>query len=462
MTKLYWLIIFSFLVACTTKIEKVPLPIEMGDKFSISGTTALQEHWWLALNDPQLNQLIEQALAENFSLKAAYNRLEQANIIAKQSGAELIPSLTASFIGSQAYSNTGNSSPFSLDLTASYELDLWGRIRANQQAAKLDVLATIENVKTAALSLSSEIAITWYRLVEQRSQLKLLAKQIKTNQDNAHLLVSYFAGARATAADLYQQQQTLEASKGERYTVRSDIKVLEHSLSLLMGKTPATTTLPEKDYLPDLTEQPIVGLSSELIQRRPDLRAAYFQVQAANQRVASAIADRFPKLSLTASINGNSTDLQSFFNNWIATLAGNLILPIVDGGRRIAIVDINKAKEKEALNNYATALQTAIKEVEDSLIQEQKYNQYLLSLDKQYALSQQATKQIRMQFMYGEIDLVQVFTRQVSEQSLARKKITAKRQLIEYRLKLYRALAGGWALKGITTEREKSDGYTFV
>jgi outer membrane protein TolC len=146
------------------------------------------------------------------------------------------------------------------------------------------------------------------------------------------------------------------------------------------------------------------------------------------------------------------------FNNWIATLAGNLILPIVDGGRRVAVVDINKAKAKEALNNYATALQTAVKEVEDSLVQEKQQKLYLLSLNKQYAFSQQATQQIRIRFMYGAIDFLRVLTTQISQQNLERKQITAKRQLIEYRLKLYRVLAGGWELKESNTEKEQSNG----
>ncbi len=458
MLKFYWLFVFILVSACAPKIEDIPLPIEIEDNFSSPGVAPIEERWWLALNDPQLNQLIELALTENFSLKSTYNRLEQANITAQQSGAELIPSLAATFTGSQQYSNTGNSSPFSLGLTASYEVDLWGRIRANQQAAELDALATIENVKTAELSLSSEVAITWYRLVEQRSQLSLLAKQIKTNEDNVQLLIARFASAQATAADLYQQKQTLEAAIGERYTIHSNIKVLEHLLSLLVGKTPTTVKLPQKNYLPDLTEQPITGLTSDLIQRRPDLRSAYFQVQSANQRVASAIADRFPKLSLTANINTSSTDLQSLFNNWIATLAGNMILPIVDGGRRVAVVDINKAKAKEAVNNYATALQTAVKEVEDSLVQEKEQKQYLLSLNKQYTFSQQATQQIRLRFMYGAIDFLRILSTQISQQNLERQQITAKRQLIEYRLKLYRALAGGWAIQKSSTDMEKSDG----
>jgi len=458
MRKVYGIVIFALMTSCTPKIAEVPVPTEIADTFSITGSSLLEERWWLSLNDAQLNDLIDQALSGNFSLKSAYNRLEQANITAHQSGAELIPSLTATFTGSQQYSNTGNANPFSLGLTASYEVDLWGRIRANQQAFELDAMATAEDVKTAALSLSSEVAITWYRIVEQRSQLKLLAKQIKTNEDNVQLLMSRFAGAQATAADLYQQQQTLEATLGERYLVNSSIKVLEHQLSLLVGKSPTTITFPKKDYLPNLIEQPITGLSSDLIQRRPDLRKAYYQVQSANQRIASAIADRFPKLSLTANINTNSSDLQSLFNNWIATLAGNLILPIVDGGRRVAVVNINKAKAKEAVNNYATALQSAVKEVEDALTQEQEQKRYLLSLNKQYKLSQQATKQIRLRFMYGAIDFLRVLSTQISHQSLERKQITAKRQLIEYRLKLYRALAGGWALNNDSESMDKSDG----
>jgi len=377
---------------------------------------------------------------------STFNRLEQAEAIAIKSSADLIPSISAAFGGAQTYTNLSDGSHFALGLNASYEVDLWGRLRAQKHAGELDVRVAEENLNTAAISLSSEVAIAWYRLIAQRSQLRLLKQQIKTNQDNVALTASRFAGAQATAADLFQQQQTLQATIGDQNNVLITIKVLEHQLAILTGQTPGQFPLANNEFLPDLPPQPLTGLGSELIQRRPDLRLAYFRVQAADQRTASAIADRFPKLSLSASIDTTSPNLQSLFNNWIATLAGNLILPVVDGGRRVAEVDRNRAVAAESLNIYAATIQQAIKEVEDALVQEKQQRLLINSLNLQYSLSQKATTQIRLRYMYGAIDFLRVLTTQINQQSLERSRISAQRQLIEYRIQLYRSLAGSWPL----------------
>ncbi|MCK5356599.1 MAG: TolC family protein [Methyloprofundus sp.] len=437
------------LTACAVPIEDISSPAKVPETFSQTGEFVRQPHWWLAFNDSQLESLIDEALGNNFSLLAAFNRLEQAEAIAVKSSSELIPSISAVFGGQQNYSNISDSSQFALGLNASYEVDLWGRLRAKKHAAELDIRAAQENLYTASISLSAEVAIAWYRLIEQRSQLQLLKQQIKTNQDNV-LIISYrFAGGQASAADLFQQQQTLEARVGDQTRVIASIKILEYQLAILTGNTPGMLQLPDNSQLPALPEQPQTGLGTELVQRRPDLRLAYFQVQAADQRTASAIADRFPKLSLSANVDTLSPNLQSLFNNWIATLAGNLILPIVDGGRRVAEVDRTKAVAAEALNNYGTTIQQAIKEVEDALIQEQQQQQLISSLNKQYKLSQQATEQIRLRYMYGAMDFLRVLTTQINQQSLERNRLLAKRQLIEYRINLYRSLAGSWILDSL-------------
>ena len=432
--------------ACAVPIEEIPPPTAVPEEFTQAGNTPLQEHWWLAFNDPQLNQLIDLALNNNFSLLSTFNRLEQAEAIAIKQSADLIPSVAAIFGGAQTYSNLGDSSHFALGLNASYEVDLWGRLRAQKHAADLDVRVAEENLNTAAISLSSEVAIAWYRLIAQRSQLHLLKQQIKTNQDNVEITLSRFAGSQASAADLFQQQQTLQATIGDQNNVLATIQVLENQLATLTGNTPGMFAIASNQQLPDLPPQPQTGLGSELIQRRPDLRLAYFRVQAADQRTASAIADRFPKLSLSASIDTTAPNLQSLFNNWIATLAGNLILPIVDGGRRIAEVDRNRAVAAESLNNYATTIQLAIKEVEDALAQEYQQHQLISSLNIQYSFSQKANSQIRLRYMYGAIDFLRVLTTQINQQTLERQRISAQRQLIEFRIQLYRSLAGSWPL----------------
>jgi len=432
--------------ACSVEVKDVPVPVALPEKFSASGQNKMPEKWWQTFNDAALDQLCEEALKDNFTLLAAFNRLEQASALARKSGAELIPQINGELGASQKSSDASTLNNFTLGLAASYEIDLWGRIRANIHASELDLNAAQEDVASAAISLTAEIASTWYRLIEQRQQLQLLDKQIKINQDFADLMRIRFQLGQATAADVFQQQQLLASVTGEKATVIANIKVLENALAILIGKAPGTTTLPEQDEFPILAALPETGLSASLMQRRPDIRKAYLEVQAADQRVASAIADRFPKLSLATAINTNAPDLQSLFNNWMATIAGNLVTPLVDGGRRVAEVDRNKAVAAEAVNNYATVLIQSVAEVENALIQEQQQQQLITHLDQQVQLSQLATGQIRLRYGYGAMDFLRLLTALLSQQSVERNRLLAQQQLIDYRINLYRALAGGFAI----------------
>ncbi len=437
------LLLLSMTGACSVDIKDIPIPISLPERFSVSGQAKIPNRWWLTFNDTALNQLIDQALSENFTLLAAFNRLQQAQAVAQKSGAELIPAINGNFAASQKITDTATLNNFTLGLAASYELDLWGRIRANIHASELDTQAAVEDVDSAAISVSAEIASAWYKLVEQRSQLKLLDSQININRDNVTMVTIRFRLGQATAADVFQQNQLLEFVIGNRLTVIANIRILENQLAILIGKSPGTVAIPEQNSFPSLPPIPETGLSADLIQRRPDLRKAYFLIQAADRRLASAIADRFPKLSLAAGVDTSAPDLQSLFNNWMATIAGNLVMPILDGGRRVAEVERNRAVSAEALNNYATALLNAVREVENALIQEHQQYQLTLNLDKQVQLSKLAADQIRSRYVFGAMDFLRVLSSLLSQQTLERNRLSAQQQLIDYRINLYRALAGG-------------------
>ncbi len=431
-------------VSCSIEVKKIPTPITLPKVFSKTGAVPLKQKWWQVFNDAKLNQLIEQALRHNFSLRAAFNRVEQARALAKKTGATLTPSIDAKVNGSHQFSDSLSTSGFSLGLVASYEVDLWGRIRANLHAAELDFRAQSEDLQTAAISLSAEIANTWYRLTEQYQQLALLEQQIKTNRRYCEILELRFKQSQATAADVFQQQQLLENAQGNKTTVQATIQVLKHQLALLLGKTTTTVSIPTNKQFPQIPSLPATGLTTDLIQRRPDLRKAYFEVQAADQRVAAAIADRFPKISLSASIETSAPNLQSLFNNWLATLAGNLILPIIDGHRRIAEVERNQALAKAALNNYAQRLLIAVQEIEDALIQQQQQQRLVASLTRQLHLAQQAKEQISWRYINGAENFLRTLSATLTYQNLERDQLRAQRQLIEYHIALYRALSGSF------------------
>ncbi|PKM12253.1 MAG: hypothetical protein CVV13_06140 [Gammaproteobacteria bacterium HGW-Gammaproteobacteria-3] len=447
-----WLcLILSLNSACSIAPKAFTPPVALPAAFSASGEASLTERWWQSFNDPALNRLIEIALQQNLDLAATLDRLEQAKAVARITGSELIPALNGNtgitrVINNPADGDSTTIDTFTLGLAASYELDLWGRIRAGTQAAERNAQASALDVHTAAITLSANIASAWYRLIEQRQQLAVLDEQIATNTQNVEIVLARFQGGQATVADVFQQSQVLEATKGDKFTVIATIRILENQLAVLTGQSPGTLTLSDSARFPALPPLPATGLSTELIQRRPDILSAYNRLQAADLRIASAIADRFPKISLSTSISTTAPDLQDFFNNWLATLAGNLVIPLIDGGRRIAEVDRNKALTSEALNNYGQQILISLQEVENALIQEKQQHRRLRSLEQQLRYLDGANNQIRMRYIFGAIDFLRVLTSQISQQSMQRSVIQAERELFDFRINLYRSLAGGFPL----------------
>ena len=443
--------VIMLITSCSATVKDFNSPVTPAEKFSNSGTIPITDKWWLAFEDPLLNELINQALSQNFNLRATYDRLAQARAIAKIAGADLTPQLNGSFGAARNFVNTNSGrstiDEFSAGFVASYELDLWGRIRSGMHAAELDEKAAHEDIQVAAITLSAEITSTWYRLIDQRRQSALLDEQIKINRDNVNILITRFNFGQARAADVFQQKQLLQATIGDKTTVLANIKSLEYQLTTLSGKPVNSLTIPEKTEFPILPPKPAAGLSSELIQRRPDIRKAYLKIQAADQRIAAAIADRFPKISLSVSFDSRTPNLHNLFNNWIATLASNMVVPIIDGHRRVAEVERNQAVFSETVNQYGSVILSAVQEVETALIQEQQQLLLVDSLDQQLTLSRQANDQIQLRYRYGGMDFLRVLSARLNLQTLERTRISAERELIDFRINLYKSLAGGWPLQ---------------
>lgn len=431
------------LSACAVTIDKLNPPVELSIQFSNSGSQKLTPRWWQTFQDEELNKLCEQALAGNFSLRVAYNQLQQAQAIAKQAGAPLIPQLNASLIDTSKITENESTNVLSLGLGLAtfYEVDLWERIRSAQNAAQIDVQGSQEEVNAAAISVTAKIASTWFKLLEQRQQLGLLARQIAVNEKNVSLIQVRYQSGQAVLADVLQQQQLLEFAHSNQLTVIATLKVLENQLAILIGKSPNTFVFVPTERFVSLPELPITGTVASVLNNRPDVKSAYLKIQAANQRIASAIADRFPKLSLSANWGTNSPNLQSFFNNWLATIAGNLVLPILDGGRRVAEVERNEALSAQALNQYANTLLTAVGEVENALIQERQQQQLVQNLMQQVKLAQEASERIRARYLFGAMDFFRVLSAELAQQNLERSLLQARQQLFDYRIALYKALA---------------------
>ncbi len=443
-------VILLLLVSCTPTMSRQASSIQPQGKFSATGQAQLPEKWWLTFADPTLDQLIEQALADNLSLQGAWDRLDRARAVARQAGAELMPQLEGnagySTTSTRVDSRTDSSHSYNLGLAASYEIDLWGRINSTREAAELDARASVEELQTAALTLSAQVATTWFQWLEQQGQVEILDQQLQTNRQTLELISLQFRTGQVGIADLLQQRQVVENRNGERVLANGRLQVLQNQLTILLGVPPdrAPALTPRK--FSELPPLPATGLQSSLLERRPDVRSAWLRLLAADQRVAAAAADRFPRLSLTGRASTSAEQVEQLFDDWLASLAANLLAPILDGGRRRAEVERSQAVAMEALHSYGQTVLDALTEVENALAIEQRQQEYLASINRQLVLATQATGRIRDRYLNGAEDYQRVLISLLSEQQLQRTQITAHRELFENRINLCRALAGGWEM----------------
>ncbi len=446
-------------VSCSAPKGRVEVPIALPEKFSQAGSALLPAKWWLSFNDATLNDLIEQALASNLSLQVVWDRLAQAEATAKRAGAPRWPELDvtagASRTGQRQRVETAGGetretsyrTSLSLGLVASYELDLWSRVRSTREAAALDVQATREQLQAAAITLSAQVAAVWYGLVEQRGQVDLLRRQLKINEDVLELVTLRFRRGQVGAADVLRQRQLVESVRGNISMAEAQATVLGHQLSVLLGRSPGTLPAAPQTELVSLPTLPTTGVPSDLVQNRPDIYAAYFNVAAADRRVAAAVADRFPRIGLSAQASTSGPEWRDLFNNWLATLAANIVAPVFDAGSRRAEVERTRAVASERLHAYGQAVIEALAEVEDALVLEQRQRDLIASLDRQLALSALTAERIRDNYTKGGVDYLRVLDALLTQQSLQRTQLQARRVLIEYRINLCRALAGGWELQ---------------
>ncbi len=442
------------------------------------------DRWWEAFGDENLNALVEGALSDNFSLRKFWSRLDAAQAIAKMQGASLWPQLnleagvsrTRAAVSTAGVGRTVRTNRRSVTPAASYEVDLWGRLRSLRAAATLDAAATRADLDTGAMSLAATLAEVYFSIVEQRARLELIEQQLKVNTtflDRVRQRV-VLEPDKASALDVYQQEQQVAATEAQLPLVKMRVQVLEHQLAVLLGRPPGSVAAGERSDehgqrktvdrgtrkptrggtfkqsldvrsdIPDLPASPAAGVPSDLLKRRPDIRAAELRILAADRRIGAAIADRFPSMKLSAALPFQAEHASAVFDNFVSSIAAGVGLPIIDGGRRAADVDRNRALMAEQLDDYASVLLTAMQEVEDALVQEHRQTEYLKQVDTQVELAVKTHREARTRYLGGVQDFLRVLTALQDLQRLQLLQIGEKKRLLSYRIQLYRALGGSW------------------
>jgi NodT family efflux transporter outer membrane factor (OMF) lipoprotein len=427
-------------------LEETALP----DSFSIQDSIQdPNKRWWEIIGDEQLNSFVEEALAGNQGLLSYWARLERAQAQARKAGADLKPSMAGDAGAAYTKINTDDGGSvenenYTVGLIASYEVDLWGRIRATHESALLEAKASREDLSAAAMTVAAEVADRWIAILSQRLQMQLLEQQLAANKTYLDLVELRFRKSLASALDVFQQRQLVERVKAQLPLIEKQEHMLENQLAILLGRMPNQAPQVSRKEMPILDTVPAVGLPVQLLQNRPDIAAALRRLEASDQDLAAARADRLPSLRLTGGASYDSDELEELFDNWIVNLAASLTAPILDGSRRRAEVEINRAAVEQQLAEYRQVVLSAVREVEDALISETKIREHIAALESQLQAAQNALTEAGTRYVNGLNDYLPVLTQLLSVQNLEIDLIRRHEDLLVARIDLYRAIGGSW------------------
>lgn len=437
-------------------MSKIDLPYDSLENFSLSGEKDVPAEWWTVFNDSSLNLLVDSALNSNLDLNTVWYQLQQARATVAISRSNLIPA-----VDFQARSGISRPEPdfvggenVQFSVAANYELDLWGRIRYNLHADQYNYEASKYDYRTAALSLSGEVTLAWFRLKAAKLQYQLVLEQIENNEKVLSLIRSRFASGQIRGVDILRQRQLIEATRSQKINLETQIGLIQNQIAVLTG-VPPTDSISVEETLPQMPSFPDTGIPMQLINRRPDVLSAYYRLQASDRSLAAAISNKYPRLNLSLTAAFRSNSFEGLLESQAYTLTGGILAPLFYGGRLNAQVDQAEAVRGQQLNVYGQIVLNAFQEVENALLQETKQVEQIAALESQVEMSEKVYGQLRIEYLNGSLPYLDVLVALNQQQQLKRDLIEAKLALFEIRVSLYRALAGGFELPK-EIENEKS------
>jgi NodT family efflux transporter outer membrane factor (OMF) lipoprotein len=438
--------------------EQPPASYQGADQWRPANPTdqASRGKWWEIFSDSELNGLEEQIATSNQTLKVSEARFREARAAIRFNRASQFPTIStspnASYVKSSDYTPSFpakvqevSQGDFVLPIDLSYELDLWGRVRRAVAAAREEAQATAGDYKATKLSLEAELAMDYFELRSADAQKQLLDDTVKAYTDNVHLTTHRYKGGVAPRSDVAQAQTQLDATRVQDTDISVQRAQFEHAIAILIGKPPAEFSLAAA---PLKTQPPIIptGLSSELLQRRPDIAAAERRMAEANQQIGIARAAYFPTVTLDGTAGFEGTHASNWFT-WPAgfwALGPSLAETLVDAGRRRATSESARANYDATVAIYRQTSLTAFQEVEDNLAALRILENETQQQDQAIASSKDSLHLFTNRYQGGADTYLQVITAETIELANERNAIDILRRRMDASVLLVKALGGGW------------------
>jgi multidrug efflux system outer membrane protein len=428
------------------KVPDIPVPARF------EGPTPgvlVPEHWWVAFGDEALDATVLEAFAGNLDLRQAWARLDQAMAQATILGAPVYPDVTLDAGATRTRQDNDGSTfyenRFRLGMGLTWELDLWKKIANRADAASLLARASRDDAEQTALLLSGTVVDLWFTIQEQERLMVVLTEQIASSRDQLELIEARYGLGIGSALQVLQQRLQLAEVESEVPTVEATLATTRNQLAVVLGRPPQTpdARIPAPE-LPGLPAFPELPAPRDLLETRPDLRAAYKRLAAADLEVAAAIADLLPTIRISLEGSFNAPSLSSLFEDTIGSLGGSLLQPVFDADRRGAEVDRRKAIVRERAEAFSQQFLVALREIKDSIDRERHQVRLLEDIADQIRIARAYLLEARFRYTNGQNEYLDVIAALQSLQRVQRREVAVRKNLLATRADLYLALGGDW------------------
>jgi NodT family efflux transporter outer membrane factor (OMF) lipoprotein len=405
--------------------------------------------WWLRFDDPLLSTLVAQALQTNTSVVSAHAALRQARALRDVSAAGLGPTFggSASVQRSQSGENSASNS-FRAGLDASWEIDVFGAQRSALHSSEAGAQASAATLGDVQVSIAAEVALSYIALRAAQARLRIAQDNLVSQQETLQLTQWRLQAGLVSSLESEQAIGATEQTLAQLPALQTSIEQSSHALAVLTGQAPASlaTRLTTPVAVPQAPLDLTLGIPTETLRQRPDVRAAEYQVQAAMGRVAQADAARLPSFKLSGSLGLSALTLGALTNG--ASLASAVVagvsVPLFDGGAARAQVRAQQAALDQSMSAYKAVVLTALKEVEDALVALRGDRERLLRLQHASDAASNAALMARQRYDSGLIDFQTVLSTQRSQLSSQDGVATARAEVSADHVRLVKALGGGW------------------
>jgi multidrug efflux system outer membrane protein len=438
------------------KRPTINAPTEFRDAAKQASTSSLADlPWWSVFKDPNLQNLVRVALTNNYDLRISLARMDQARALQAQARSQFLPQ-----VGYEGEANRGRNefldtptpnggqtkSSFLGGFNAIWEIDLWGRVRRMNEAARANFMATQEGRRAVMISIVSGVAKAYFELLELDDQLAIATRTRDSYKHTYKLFDDQHAGGLASKLELSRAKLALASVSANIPEIERQIALKENEINALLGHNPGPVPRTSTLFTQDLPLEIPVGLPSTLLERRPDIRAAEQQLRAANAGIGVTVGDFFPRIGLTTFYGGTSTELHNLVssgaNVWsaAATAAG----PLFTGGRLTGHYRQAKAACEEAKLQYQDTALIAFREVSDALISRHRFDEERAEQTQAVNAGRDAVAVATDRYQEGKASYYEVLEAQQqlfpAENALSQIEVARRLAVVQ----LYKALGGGW------------------